>query len=101
MSMKPVSCASDAVPRLTPSHCGALWAVLWRMLLLTPLLWVLGLVLLASVIAAFVAPPVCAACAFVSGERVFALEILVPWILLLSFGRPVLRWTLQGIEYAS
>jgi hypothetical protein len=78
-----------------------LWSVLWRVLILAPVIWILGLVLLTLVLAGFVLPPFYAIIAFISGDGYYGMASLIGWLVLLRFGRPVLRWTLQGFEYAS
>jgi hypothetical protein len=60
-----------------------------------------GFVLLLLVIAAFVAPPLYAALAFFTGDWFFGIAALAAWAVLLRFRRPMLHWTLEGIEYAS
>ncbi len=89
------------MPRLTKNEWKALWAILWRVLIFGPILGVLGLALLLLVIAAFVVPPVYAAFALSTGNWIFGLMALVAWGVVLRFRRPILRWTLEGIEYAS
>ncbi len=89
------------MPRLTKNEWKALWAILWRVLIFGPILGVLGLALLLLVIAAFVVPPVYAAFALSTGDWIFGLMALVAWSVVLRFRRPILRWTLEGIEYAS
>ena len=78
-----------------------LWAVLWRVLVLCPILWIFGLAFLLVVVAALVVPPFYAAFAIFTGDWLFAAAALLGWFVVLRFRRPLLRWTLQGIEYAS
>ena len=86
--------------RLTKDDYKGLWAVLWRVLILGPILWILGLALLVLVMGAFVAPPLYAALAFFTGDWVFGVAALIGWFVVLRFRRPLLRWALEGIEYA-
>jgi hypothetical protein len=86
---------------LTRNDWKALWAMLWRVLIVVPIVWVLGLALLFVVIAAFVAPPCYAAIAFLSGDWLLGIAALCAWCVVLRFRRPILRWTFEGIEYAS
>ena len=81
-----------------------LWAVSRRILIILifgPILWILGLGLLMLVIAAFFAPPLYAAHAFYTGDRLFGVTALVVWFVVLRFRRPTLRWTFEGLEYGS
>ena len=79
----------------------SLWGVLWRVLLFGPILWVLGSALLTLVIGAFLAPPLYAAFAFYFGDWFRGIVALAAWTVVLRFRRPILRWTLDGIEYGS
>jgi hypothetical protein len=86
---------------LSENEWKGLWAVLWRVLLLGPIVGLLGLAWLLVVSAAVIAPPLYAAFALFSGDGLFGIAALVGWFTLLRFGRPLFRWTLQGIEYGS
>ncbi len=79
----------------------SLWGILWRVLLLGPIFGLLGLGLLLLVIGAFVAPPIYAVFAFASGYWFFGVLAVAAWAVVLRFRRPILRWTLEGFEYAS
>jgi hypothetical protein len=79
----------------------SLWGILWRVLLLGPIFGLLGLALLLLVIGAFAAPPLYAVFAFVSGDWLLGIVAVVAWAVVLYFRRPILRWALEGIEYAS
>ena len=74
--------------------------MIWRLLILAPVIWVAGFCLLVIVLGAFIAPPIYAAFAIASGEWLVGTLALGAWSLLLWFRRPVLGWTLQGMEYA-
>jgi len=76
-----------------------LWAVLWRTLILGPIVWILGLVLLFLVLALLIVPPFYAVLAFFNGDWLFGILALTGWLVVLRFRRPMLRWTLKGIEY--
>lgn len=89
------------MPGLTKNDWKGIGAVLWRILIFGPILWMLGLALLFVVIAAFIAAPLYAAIAFYSGDWPFGIAALCVWCVVLRFRRPILRWTLEGIEYAS
>jgi len=89
------------MPRLTKHEFGSLWAVFWRILLLAPLLWILGLTLLVFVLALFVIPPIYAVIAFLDGDWLLGSGVLVAWVMIVRFCRPLLQWVLQGFEYSS
>ena len=88
------------MPHLTKNEWKGLWAILWRVLIFGPILGLFGLAWLVAVIAAFVAPPIYAALAFFDGDWFYGIAALSGWALVLRFRRPILRWTLEGIEYA-
>ena len=87
------------MPRLTKNEKKALWAILWRVILLGPFFGVIGLALLILVLAAFIAPPCLAAIALLSGDWLYAVLYLAAWAVVLRFRHPILRWTFQGYEY--
>jgi len=84
---------------LTKNDLKGLWAVLWRSLILGPVIWILGTALLTLVIAAFFVPPIYAVLAFYTGDWLVGILALITWFVFLHFRRPILRWTLQGIEF--
>jgi len=90
----------DAMSGLTKNDWKGLWAILWRVLIFGPILWILGFALLLLVTGAFVAPPIYAAVAFFSGDWLFGIAAIIAWFVVLHFRRPLLRWTFEGIEYA-
>jgi hypothetical protein len=53
------------------------------------------------VIAAYIGLPAYATAAIVAGDWFMTATALVAWIIALRFGRPLLRWTFEGIEYGS
>lgn len=75
--------------------------MLWRILILGPIVWILGLALLLLVLGAFVVLPIYAILAFYTGDWLFASVALAGWTVVLRFRGPLLRWTLEGIEYGS
>ena len=89
----------NIMSRLTKNDWKGLWAILWRVLIFGPVLGILGLVLFFLVIAAFVAPPFYAGFAFFAGDWIFGIIALAVWAVVLRFRRPILRWTLEGIEH--
>lgn len=83
----------------TKSDRKGLWGILWRSLVLGPIIWISGSLLLTLIIAAFVAPPLYAVFALLAGDWVLGIAALIPWFALLCFRKPILRWTFEGIEY--
>jgi hypothetical protein len=79
----------------------SLWSILWRVLFLGPIFGLLGLALLVLVISAFAAPPLYAVLAFVGSDWWFGIMAVAVWAMVLYFRGPILRWALEGIEYAS
>ena len=90
----------DSMPGLTRNDLKGLWAILWRSLILGPILWILGLGLFTLVIGAFLGLPFYAVLAFLTGDWLWGIVALIAWGVLLRFRRPILRWALEGIEYA-
>lgn len=86
---------------MTKNDWQGLWAILWRVLIFVPILGILGLALLVLVIAAFVAPPIYSVFAFLTDDWICGIMALAVWVVVLRFRRPILRWTLEGIEHAS
>ncbi len=86
---------------MTKAEWQALWRVLWRVVCLGPLLWLSGLGWMLVVLAAFISPPVLAVGAYLNGSWPLGLAALCLGLVVLRFGRRVLRWTFQGIEWAS
>ena len=89
------------MPQPSKTDWKSLWGILWRVMLLGPIFGLLGLVLLALVIGAFAAPPIYAVFAFVSGDWFLGVLAVAVWAVVLHFRHHILRWALDGIEYAS
>lgn len=89
------------MPEPTKIDWRGLWAIFWRVLILGPIFGILGIGLLALIMGAFVVPPIYAAAAFYTGDWLFGIAALIPWFVVLRFRGPILRWTLDGIQYAS
>ncbi len=87
--------------------CGArtpkwpLWSLLWRTLIIGPILMPFGLAFLLLVFASILAPPIYVCTLFVEGQYFAASALLVAWLSWLRSGLRLLRWMLQGIEYSS
>ena len=80
----------------------ALWALGWRMLLLTPVMTVLGVlgtVLLVLVIAATFFGPVLAIFFVISADYGWAFLTVDAWIAWLKFGGSVRRLVFEGFEH--
>ena len=88
------------MPQLTKIDWKSLWGILWRVLLLAPVLWVLGLALLVIVLGAFVVPPFYAVFLICAGHWLVSGIVIIGWLFLLGFRTPILRWTLDGFEYS-
>lgn len=86
---------------MTKVEWQAMWRVLWRVVFLGPVLWLLGLGWMLVVLAAIISPPVLAVNAYLNGSWPLGLAALCLGSVVLRFCRPVLRWTFQGIEWAS
>ena len=91
----------DVMPGLTKNDRKGLWAILWRVLVFGPIVWIVGLALLVLLIGAFVVPPIYAALAFFTGDWLLSIAALIPWFVVIRFRRPILRWALEGIDYGS
>jgi hypothetical protein len=76
-----------------------LWSVLWRVLILGPIVGIFGLALLVLVIGAFVALPIVAVVALSDGDWFPGIAALGAWLVVMRFRRPLLRWTFEGFEY--
>jgi hypothetical protein len=77
-----------------------LWSLLWRLLILGPVLMTIGLCLLVGMIASMIAPPVYAISLVVGGDFLLGLAVLAGWVLWLPWGCRLWRWMMQGQEYA-
>jgi hypothetical protein len=80
---------------------GPLWFVLWRLLIFGPILMLIGVLVLAAVIASFVAPPFYAFSLAIEGRFITGAVVFLIWLGWLVSGRKLLRWLLQGMEYSS
>jgi len=89
------------MPGLTKNDLRGLWAILWRTVVFVPFLWIIGLVLMALVIGAFVALPVYAGVSIYMGDWRLGIAALLLWIVVLRFRNRILTWAFEGIQYAS
>ncbi len=81
-------------------HAKALWALCWRMVLLTPLS-LLGMVAFVIILALSSLGPLCAVALLITGHYLLAVVALGLWLAWLRFGTPVRRWAYEGFEHAS
>ena len=84
---------------LTKDDWKGLWAVVWRLLILGPIIGIVGLALLLLVTGVFVGLPIYSVSAFFSGDWSFGVAAFMAWLVALRFGRPLLRWTFDGFEH--
>jgi hypothetical protein len=92
--------APDARPDPRKDDLKPLWAIFWRLLILAPFLWILGLGLFVAIFVAFIAPPFYSVIAFISGDYLYGIAILIGWLVLLRFRKPMFRWAFDGIQYS-
>jgi hypothetical protein len=86
---------------LTKNDCRGLWAVLWRVLILVPIAWILGLVLLVTVLSVLIASPFYAVILFLEGHWLLGPLVFLGWLPVFRYRTGIMRWLLDGIEYAS
>ena len=75
---------------------------MWRMLLLTPvvaIVGVLGTIFLTLVLAATFFAPLLAIVLISIAEYWWALITIVAWLLCLKYGGPLRRWAFEGFEH--
>jgi hypothetical protein len=83
------------------SDAKGLWAVLWRVVVFGPFVWIAGVAILLVVLGAFAFPPIYAGAAFVSGNWALGITLLIPWFVLLRYCRPIMRWAFEGFDHGS
>jgi len=83
------------------SSAKALWALCWRMLLLTPIVAVFGTLALAVLLGLSVVLPFYAVLLLIGGDHLWALLSLFLWLVWLRFGGPVRRYVFEGFEHGS
>ena len=90
--------AADAMSDSRKADLKPLWAIFWRVLILVPFLWVLGIGLLAVVVGTFLllhAAFISAVIAFVAGDYLYGIAALIGWLVLLRFRNLCSRWVLD------
>jgi hypothetical protein len=81
----------------------ALWALLWRILVLTPIATVIGFfgIVLLSLVCAATLAPVLAIAFVIIGEYWWALITVAAWLPWMKFGGPIRRLVFEGFEHGS
>jgi hypothetical protein len=87
--------------QLAKSDCKALWAVLWRMMLLTPFVMFCGSILLLVVLVMPFIVPLYAILEVYAGEYLQASIAAGVWLVWLPFRKRIRRLALEGWEHAS
>jgi len=80
-------------------HIKAMWALLWRAMLLAPFIFVLGAILFSLVLALTLLPAFTIAL-LVMGEYWWALATIPAWLAWLKWGGPVRAFVFEGFEWA-
>ena len=83
----------------SPRH--PLWALLWRMLLLGPILWTFGLAFFIIVLMSVVGLPFFAVIIGLDDHPWLGLLLFIAWLLWYRHGKRLMGWLLQGIEFSS
>jgi hypothetical protein len=83
------------------SDAKAIWAIFWRMLLLTPVVGVFGTLLFAMVLGVTIMPPLLAVMFVVSTDYLGAVATVALWLVWLRFGGPARRFVFEGFEHGS
>lgn len=77
------------------------WAVFWRVLVFGPFVWIADFAVRLLVIGALALPPIYASAAILSGNWPLGVALLIPWLVLLRYYRPILRWASEGFDHGS
>ena len=83
------------------SHAKGLWALFWRMLLLTPIVAVFGTVAYITVLGLSIFPPFLAVVLIINADYWWAVLAVAVWLAWLRFGGPVRRFVFEGFEHGS
>jgi hypothetical protein len=87
--------------RLSLGEWKSLWGVLWRALLLGPILFPIGACLLALVVGFLLGPPVYAAALILEAHWIFATALAATWFGLVCRARPIVKTIFDGFEWCS
>lgn len=77
------------------------FSLLWRGLLFTPLLSLLGVAMLIAAFALLILPPAHALIFLISSDYLYAALLFAIWAWSLRHTKRLLAWLLQGIEHSS
>ena len=80
---------------------GPIWSLLWRALIIGPILMPFGLLFFVAILASILAPPLYVVRLLIDGHYFAGPVVFVVWLGWLRFGFRLLRWTMQGMEYSS
>ena len=89
------------MPSFSRNDAKGVWAVLWRVLVFGPFVWIAGVAIMLLVMGAFALPPIYASAAFISGDWALGIAALLPWFVLLHYRRPIFRWAFEGFDHGS
>jgi hypothetical protein len=82
------------------SDIKGLWAVGWRMLVLSPFVAVFGSLFFMALIVLTFFLPICALGCLIAGDYLYAAAAIIGWLLWLRFGRRVRKYADEGWAYA-
>ena len=83
------------------THAKALLALFWRMILLTPIVAIIGMLALIAVLGLSFILPFWAVVLVISGDYLWAVVVAAAWLVWLRFGGPVRRFVYEGFEHGS
>jgi len=83
------------------SDAKALWALCWRMVLLTPIVGVFGTLALVAVSGLTIIPPILVVLLVITADYLSAAVTVGVWLAWLRFGGPVRRFVFEGFEHGS
>lgn len=86
--------------RITSDELKGLWGILWRFLLLGPILLPLGLALFVLAIAISFAPIAFGVYLMCSEHVVWGIVVCLAWMTVLRMSRRLFQKLLDGVEYA-
>lgn len=86
-------------PSFSKNDAKGVWAVLWRVLVFGPFVWIAGFAIMLLVMGAFALPPIYATVAFISGGWPLGIAVLIPWFVLLRYRRQIFCWALGGVDH--
>ena len=89
------------MPNFSKNDAKGVWAVLWRVLVFGPFVWIAGVAIMLLVMGAFALPPIYATTAFTSGDWPIGIAVLIPWFVLLRYHRQIFRWAFEGFDHGS